>query len=197
VRNSGGIARLPLRIVAALAVITGLVACDGDPPAPSGSGAASAPVSANCADDLPERTSPLDVPAAILYVNGDDLPPVVGDVEWLGGDQPATYEPPRPVHLEPYTVLQTRGQADVSLRMSDGVRIESWTVDAVPFAGFRAGDFETDSQRWSEGANEPTDLVCVPITNGSWGIVATLTFADDGGTGTYYWRLIVTEVPGA
>lgn len=169
-------------------------------PVPSDSAEGSPPSADNCADDLPLRTSPIDVPVAVLFVNGEDLPPVVGEVEWRGDAEPATYEPPRAIHLERFTVLQTEGQAEVSMRMSDGVEIAAWTVDAVPVSGFRSGDFETDRQRWSEGGSDgetPTDQVCVPVTNGTWAVIATVTFADEAGSGTFYWRLIVTEVPGA
>jgi hypothetical protein len=149
-----------------------------------------------CADDLPPRTSPTDYPVAVLYVAGNDVPPVVGEVEWLGGDSPRSHQPPRAVHLERYTVLQAEAQAEISLRMSDGVRIATWTVDAVPDGRFRSGDLESDRVRWSEG-NELTDLVCVPVQDGEWAIIADITFADDAGTGTYYWRLNVSQARGA
>jgi hypothetical protein len=148
-----------------------------------------------CASDLPSRTSPTDYPVAVLYVAGDDLPPVVGEVEWLGGDSPVSHEPPRAVHLERFTVLQADGQSEVSLRMSDAVGISAWTVDAVSDERFRAGDLDSDRVRWSEG-DEPTDLVCVPVQDGEWTIIAEVTFADDAGRGTYYWRLNVSQTPG-
>lgn len=159
-------------------------------PQPTPSSAAGGP----CGADLPPRTSPADVPVAVLYVAGDDLPPVVGEVEWLGGDTPVSHEPARPVNLERFTVLQAQGQAEVSMRMSDGVRIASWTVDAVPDGRFRSGDLDTDRVRWSEG-DDPTDLVCLPVQDGEWAIIADVTFADDAGRGTYYWRLNVTRTP--
>ena len=155
----------------------------------------SSPAAAACATDLPPRTSPTDYPVAVLYVAGDDLAPVVGEVEWLGGDSPVSHAPARAVHLERFTVLQADGQAEVSLRMSDGVRISAWTVDAVPDDRFRAGNVESDRARWSEG-DEPTDLVCVPVQDGEWAIIADVTFADDAGSGTYYWRLNVSQTPG-
>ena len=59
--------------------------------------------------DLPPRTSPTDYPVAVLHAAGDDLPPVVGEVEWLGGDEPVATVAPRAVNLQRFTVLQVRG----------------------------------------------------------------------------------------
>ena len=189
----------PASLRLTLALTLAIAGCNGGPApsGPVGSGGASPPSTGNCRGDLPLRTSPIDVPVAVLFVNGEDLPPVVGEVEWRGDGEPVAYEPARAIHLERFTVLQTEGQAEVSMRMSDGVEIAAWTVDAVPVSRFRGGDFETDRQRWSEGQGESTDQVCIPLSNGSWGVIATVTFADDAGSGTFYWRLIVTEVPGA
>ncbi len=146
---------------------------------------------AACASDLPPRTSPTDYPVAVLYAAGDDLPPVVGDVEWSGGDAPVATTAPRAVHLQRFTVLQVRGSSEVSIRMTDGVSISAWQVTAIPEVSFRAGEVEGGAE-WS-GGTEVTDLVCVPIADGEWAIRAEITFADDGGTGTYYWRLNVSE----
>lgn len=156
---------------------------------------ASQAVLSPCTDDLPARTSPTDYPLAVLYVAGEDLPPVVGDLEWLGEEEPVTVAPARPVHQLNFTVLQARGQPEVSLRMTDGVRIAAWQVDAIPDRLFRAGDLETDRVRFADGTG-PTDVVCVPLRDGAWAIVADITFADDGGSATYYWRLNVSETPG-
>ena len=150
---------------------------------------------APCTSDLPLRTSPTDYPVAVLYVAGDDVPPVLGEVEWLGGDSPVSHQPPRDVHLERFSVVQALGQPDVSVRMTDGVGIAAWTIDAVPDSKFRSGDQESDRVRWSEG-DDPTDVVCLSVQDGDWAIIADLTFADDGGSGTYYWRLNISETPG-
>jgi len=149
-----------------------------------------------CSADLPARTSPTDYPLAVLHVAGEDLPPVVDVLEWLGGGEPVTIEPARSIHLQNFTVLQARGQPEVSLRLTDDVRIAAWRVDAIPDGLFRAGDLETDRIRWAEG-DGPTDVVCVPIRDGNWAIVADITFADDGGGATYYWRLNISETPGS
>jgi hypothetical protein len=176
------------RIVAAVGVIAvALVACGPADASPSQLGP--------CTDDLPARTSPTDYPLAVLYAAGDDLPPVVGDLEWLGDGDPVTVEPARPVHLTNFTVLQVRGQPEVSLRMTDAVRIATWQVDAIPDRLFRSGDLETDRIRFADGTG-PTDVVCVDVRDGQWAIVADITFADDGGRATYYWRLNVSETPG-
>jgi hypothetical protein len=176
--------------LAAVALIIGGCA---QSPAPSPS--PSEGVAAACGV-LPPRTSPTEFPVAVLYVRGDDLPPVIGEVEWLGGAEPVTNEPRLQVHLERFTVLQTQGQAEVSVRMSDGVQIASWTVDAVPAGAFRAGDLDSGRVRLTEGSG-PTGLVCVPVQDGAWLIIAEVTFADDAGAGTYYWRLNVTGTPEA
>jgi hypothetical protein len=175
--------------VAAGVVVVALVGCGTASPS-----ASPAPPSA-CSDDLPARTSPTDYPLAVLYLAGDDLPPVVDELEWLGDDEPVTIAPERPIHLQNFTVLQARGQREFSLRMTDGVRIAAWQVDGIPDGLFRAGDLETDRVRWAEGTG-PTDVVCVPIRDGGWAIVADITFGDDGGSATYYWRLNVSETPG-
>jgi len=146
-----------------------------------------------CAPDLPSRTSPTDYPVAILHAAGDDLPPVVGEIEWLGGDEPVETTAPRAINLERFTVLQLREASELSLRMTDGLSISEWRVDALPNNSFRAGDTETGTG-WSSGS-DVTDLVCVPIEDGEWVVRAELTFADDGGRGTYYWRLNVEESP--
>jgi hypothetical protein len=173
------------------AVLAVVIAGCSATPVPSESGAAAGA----CRPDLPPRTSPTDFPVAVLYVNGDDVPPILGAIEWLGGDEPVSNEPQLPVHLERFTVLQTRGQSEVSVRMSDEVRIAAWTIDAVPAGAFRAGDLESGRARWSEGA-DPTDVVCVPVQDGSWLIIGEVSFTDDAGSGTYYWRLNVVETPG-
>jgi len=174
----------------ALAIAALTVAACGTP-AP----ASSPPAGGSCANDLPPRTSPTDFPVAVLHVAGDDLPPVMGDVEWLGGASDVSHEPARPVYQERFTVLQAQGQIEVSLRMSDGVRITAWTVDAVPDGQFRSGDLESDRVRWSEG-DDPTDLVCIPVQDGGWAIIANVTFADGAGSGSYYWRLNLSQTPG-
>jgi hypothetical protein len=69
-----------------------------------------------CGRDLPERTSPTDYPVAVLHAAGDDLPPVIGEVEWLGGGAPVATVAPRAVHLQRFTVLQVQGVSEVSLR---------------------------------------------------------------------------------
>ena len=145
-----------------------------------------------CGEDLPPRTS-TDYPVAVLHAAGDDLPPVVGEVDWLGGDEPVATVAPRPAHLERFTVLQVQGVSEISLRMTDGVAIAAWQVSAIPDASFRAGDIESGSD-WG-GGSEVTQLVCVPVENGTWAIRADVTFADDAGRGTFYWRLNVSESP--
>jgi hypothetical protein len=176
---------LGMLLAAAVVVATG--ACAPPPtPSPSLAGA--------CSDDLPPRTSPTDYPVAVLSFAGNDVPPVIRDVEWLGDDEPVATSDQRPVHLERFTVVQAQGQSEISLRMTDGVEIESWTVDAFPNGTFRVGDEETGRMTWSEGTG-PTDLVCVPIADGEWAISAQLTFADGAGGGTFYWRINVAGAP--
>lgn len=172
--------------IALVSLLLALAACGGTPELSA--------VADDCAVDLPARTSPIDYPVAVLHVAGDDLAPVVGEVEWLGGDEPIATSAARAVHLERFTVIQTRGRSHVSLRMTDGVEIAAWTVDALPLSGFRAGDLETDRVRWSEG-NEAAEVVCIPISDGEWAIVADVTFADDAGSATFYFRLNVIETP--
>ena len=170
----------------AIAIIA--VACTPAPtPTPSEA------VDGACDGDLPVRTSPTDYPVAVLHAAGDDLPPVIGDVEWLGGAQPVEAAAPRPVHLERFTVLQVQAVSEVSLRMTDGVPIAAWQVIAIPDAGFRSGETESGTE-WSAGS-EVADQVCVPVDDGSWAIRAEITFADDAGRGTFFWRLNVSESP--
>ena len=144
-----------------------------------------------CAEDLAPRTSPTDYPVAVLHAAGDDLPPVVGEVEWHGGDEPVSTVAPRAIHLQRFTVLQVQGLSEVSLRMTDGVAVAGWHVSAIPDVDFRSGDTEGGAE-WSSGS-EVADLICVPVTDGAWAIRADITFADDGGQGTFYWRLNVSE----
>jgi hypothetical protein len=176
--------RSSLGALAAVVIGVAAVAC-------SPATAPSESTRAACAADLPPRTSPTDYPVAVLYAAGDDLPPVIGDVEWSGGDAPVATSAPRPVHLGRFTVLQVRGSSEVSIRMTDGVSIAAWDVTAIPEVSFRAGEIDGGAE-WSSG-REVTDLVCVPIVDGEWAIRAEITFADDGGRGTFYWRLNVSE----
>ena len=169
---------------ALLAVGILAAACTPTPTASEAAGGA-------CAEDLPPRTSPTDYPVAVLHAAGDDLPPVVGEVEWLGGDEPVSTVAPRAVHLQRFTVLQVQGLAELSLRMTDGVAVAAWHVSAIPDVDFRSGDTEGGTE-WSSGT-EVTDLICVPVADGAWAIRADITFADDGGQGTFYWRLNVSE----
>jgi len=175
------------RLAIALAGLLVLLAACASAPDPS-------VLADECSSELPARTSPVDYPVAILHVAGDDLAPVVGEVEWLGAGEPVATTAPRPVHLERFTVLQTQGHSHASLRMTDDVAIETWRIDALPLAAFRAGDLETGRVRWIEG-DGPTEVICVPISDGEWAIVGDLTFADDAGSATFYWRLNVIEAP--
>jgi hypothetical protein len=176
------------RLAALLIVGIAAAACTPSPTASEPGGGA-------CAPDLPERTSPTDYPVAVLHVRGDDLPPVIGEVEWLGGDEPVATAAPLAVSLERFTVLQIPGAAEFSLRMTDGVSVAEWRVDALPAPGFRAGDLETATELSS--GSEAAELICVPVEDGEWAIRATLTFADGNGSGTFYWRLNVGASPGA
>jgi hypothetical protein len=158
-------------------------------PAPSPSESVGGP----CGEDLPPRTSPTDYPVAVLHAGGDDLPPVVDEVEWLGGNEPVATVAPRAVNLQRFTVLQVQGVSEVSVRMTDGVAIASWRVTAIPDVDFRSGDVEGGTE-WASGS-EVTGVACVPVEDGAWAIRADITFADDGGSGTFYWRLNVSESP--
>jgi hypothetical protein len=171
-----------------LAIATLVGACTA-PPAPTPSEA----VGGACGENLPPRTSPTDYPVAVLHTAGDDLPPVVGEVEWLGGDEPVSTVAPRAVHLQRFTVLQVQGVSELSLRMTDGVAIAGWRVTVIPDVDFRSGDVEGATE-WGSGS-EVTDVVCVPVDDGAWAIRADITFADDAGSGTFYWRLNVSESP--
>jgi hypothetical protein len=146
-----------------------------------------------CVEDLPVRTSPTDYPVAVLHAAGDDLPPVIGEVEWLGGDEPVSTVTPRAVHLQRFTVLQVQGLSELSLRMTDGVAIAAWRVTAIPDVDFRSGDVASGTE-WGSGSGV-TDVVCVPVENGAWAIRADITFGEDAGRGTFYWRLNVSESP--
>lgn len=176
--------RRSLGALVAVAIVA--VACT---PSPSPSEAAGGA----CADDLPPRTSPTDYPVAVLHAAGDDLPPVVAEVEWLGGDEPVATAALRAVHLQRFTVLQVQGISELSLRMTDGVSVAGWRVTAIPDGRFRAGEVEGGTE-WS-AESRVTDLVCVPVQDGSWAIRADVTFADEAGQGTFYWRLNVSESP--
>lgn len=181
-------------VLVALAVVAATSGCGS---ASTSNEASSPDETAPCDADLPERPADTDFPVPILHVNGDDVPPVLGDVEWTGPDgEVIVNEPERPAHLERFTVLQAVNQTDVSIRLSDGAEIEAWSIDAVPANTFRIGDLETDRRDWSEGTG-PTSLVCVPVENGSWAVIGTITYAGDAGSGTFYWRLNIVGAPGA
>jgi hypothetical protein len=173
-------------LVALLALGITAPACT---PAPSPSEA----VGGVCGEDLPPRTSPTNYPVAVLHAAGDDLPPVVDEVEWLGGDEPVATVAPRAVNLQRFTVLQVQGLSEVSVRMTDGVAIASWRVIAIPDVDFRSGEVESGTE-WATGS-DVTEVACVPVEDGAWAIRADITFADDGGSGTFYWRLNVSESP--
>jgi hypothetical protein len=175
------------RLLRLLLAIPLLVACEAGP-VPSPSDVADDP----CAGGLPERTSPTDHPVAVLHVNGDDLLPVVGEIDWRGSPAPVATNAPRPVHVQRFTVLQVRQASHAAIRMSDGVSIAAWRVAAQPDGSFRAG--ATEYAEWASG-DETTGLVCVPLEAGSWAIRANLSFADDAGRGTFYWRLNLGETP--
>lgn len=70
-------------------------------------------------------------------------------------------------------------------------------MDAVPETRFRTGNYESDRVRWSEGGGgEAVEVACIPVQDGQWAIIADVTFADDAGSGTYFWRLNVSQTPG-
>ena len=180
-------------VAGATILLLALAACSAAP-APTDTATAPSEAAAPCNQDLPPRTSPTDFPLAVLGVGGEDLVPVVGEVDWLGGPEPVTYVPPRAVHLERFVVIQPSGEPQVTLRMSDDVAIGAWTVEVVPGGRFRSGDLASDRVRWSEGSEE-TRVVCLPVQDGEWAVIADITFADGGGSGTYYWRLNISETP--
>ncbi|MGH2429813.1 MAG: hypothetical protein ACRDGV_13205 [Candidatus Limnocylindria bacterium] len=190
-------ARIVAAIVGSLALaLPGCAPTSPDPVSPSPN--VSSSPGPNCAQDLAPRTSPIDVPAAVLYLDGDDLPPVLGEVrfEGPGPDREAGYTPRIDIHLERFTVLQTNTARQFSIRMTDGVDIAAWEVWAVPAEPFRAGDLESDRTTWSQG-DEELALVCVDLREGEWLIGADIVFADALGEGTYYWRLNATDLPDA
>ena len=182
-------------VAGATILLLALVACSAGPAPTETATAPPSEAAAACDQDLPPRTSPTDYPLAVLGVGDEDLVPVVGEVEWLGDGEPVTYAPPRAVHLERFVVIQPSGELQVTLRMSDGVAMGAWTVDVVPGGQFRSGDLDSDRVRWSEGSEE-TRVVCLPVQDGEWAVIADITFADGGGRGTYYWRLNISETPG-
>ena len=171
--------------IAALLLLGSAIASCGTVPAPS------EPPVGGCARDLPARTSPAGHPLPVLHVAGDDLPPVVEHIEWRGGGAPIATSAPRPVHLSRFTVVQVNGATELSLRLTDGLEIAAWRVTAIPDTEFRIGDTDAGTE-WSSG-EDPTPLVCVPLADGEWAIRADLTFADDGGEGTFYWRINAAE----
>ncbi len=176
------------RIGAILALGAVIAAC-----APSGD---SAPSEFDACDSpLPARTSPTDHPVAVLHVNGDDLPPVVGAIEWSGGSEPVATTAARPVHRERFTVVQTAGVSSVSVRMTDGVRLAGWRVEAQLADEFRT-EGPAPGVTWADD-DGTTDVVCVPLTDGEWVLRADLTFADEQGQGTFYWRLNISGAEGS
>lgn len=175
-------------VAALLGLSIGMIACSAsvDPsatPNPS-------PTAASCEASLPARTSPVDYPVAVLYAAGDDLPPVIGEVRWSGGAEPVATTAPRSVHLERFTVLPVVGVEAVSIRMTDGVLLDAWTIDAIPADAFRASGSE-EGTPWAAGSSS-TALICVPVVDGQWVVRGELTFADGEGRGTFYWRLNVS-----
>ena len=50
-------------------------------------------------------------------------------------------------------------------------------------------------RRGARGTTRPTWSAC-PSRTAHWTIIADLTFADDAGTGTYYWRVNLSGTPG-
>lgn len=176
------------RVAAILAVGAMLVACAASvDPASSETDA--------CDSTLPARTSPADYPVAVLHVNGDDLPPVVGAIDWSGDTAPVATTAARPVHRERFTVLQVAGINDVAVRMTDGVQLAAWRVEAQMADEFRS-EGPGPGVAWADGDGR-TDVLCVPVADGEWVIRADLTFADEQGTGTFYWRLNVSGAGGS
>ncbi len=176
------------RAAAILAVGAMLVACGASvDPALSEADA--------CESTLSARTSPTDYPLAVLHVNGDDLPPVVGAIEWSGGTAPVATTAARPVHRERFTVLQAAGINHVSVRMTDGVQLAEWRVEAQMADEFRS-EGAGPGVAWVDG-DGTISVLCVPVTDGEWVVRADLTFADEQGTGTFYWRLNVSGADGS
>ncbi|MEO5985919.1 MAG: hypothetical protein ABIW50_01455 [Candidatus Limnocylindria bacterium] len=175
------------RVAAFLAFGAILGACVASDPGPSEADA--------CSSTLPARTSPVDHPVAVLHVRGDDLPPVVGAIEWSGGSEPVATTAALPVHRERFTVLQVTGVSDVSVRMTDGVGLAAWKVEAQLADEFRT-EGPAPGVTWVEGEGT-TDVLCVPVTDGEWVVRADLTFADEQGEGTFYWRLNISGADGS
>ena len=114
---------------------------------------------AACVEGLAPRTSPTDYPVAVLHAAGEDLLPVVGEVEWLGGDEPVATVAPRAAHLQRFIVLQVQGLTEVSLRMTDGVSIAAWQVTAISDVAFRAGEVDAGRSGAAE-ERSPTWSAC-------------------------------------
>lgn len=148
----------------------------------------------DCEPPLPPVTSPDELPEAMLRINGEDLPPVRGDIRWTGDGSTAVHEGPERVHVQRFIVTVAGAVDQASIRLSDGVAVEGWEVWAVPAIPFRRGNLESERTVWAARAtDESGNLLCVDVDAGDWLVGADLTFANGGGEGTYYWRIIVNR----
>jgi hypothetical protein len=179
-------------VVAILSTVLLASACTGGGSAASGSAAASpdgptpGPTrgpTATAAGSAMLTAAPTGSPAgaappdATLAVEGGD--PVVGQLgsfTWGDGGSDSPWLPGSPVSLG------TGERATVTL--SGGVRVASWTARRVP-AGTLDGSGATGL-----GGGGATIAFSVPGP-GRWSVQVDVRYADDLGSGTYYWQLTV------
>lgn len=132
---------------------------------------------------LPEQAaaSAEGEPDALLWTGDEDLPAIAGV------DQ-------ADLRQARFIVANVSSQDGLLLHLTNGARIADWEVFASDAMAFRTGRDDGELATWTEGAPaEPVESVCVVPQPGDWLVEADVTFADDAGSGAYFWRLIVSH----
>jgi hypothetical protein len=156
------------------------------PPAATASADPGPTASPTTASDAPGGPSPtvgvgVEPPAASLSVEGGD--PVAGQLgsfTWNGGGSDSPWLPGTPLSI---------GAGErLTASLAGGVAVDTWSARSAP-AGSSDG---TGALGLGDGsADGGSPIAFAPPAKGRWSVQLTVGFADELGSATYYWQVIV------
>lgn len=125
-------------------------------------------------------------PTALLSVNGrGDSAGQLGSYVFLGTGSDSPWLPARSLRPVP-----ARGEARLSVRLSDGRLIGPWTADLAAAQDEQGATLTRLGGE--ESGRRPLSAVEVRAPDrGSWVLMVNVVFADGSGSAAYYWRIDV------
>ncbi len=156
------------------------------PPAATASVDPGPTASPTTGSDAPGGPSPTvgvgaEPPAASLSAEGGD--PVAGQLgsfTWIGGGSDSPWLPGTPLSI---------GAGErLTASLAGGVAVDTWSARSAP-AGSSDGTGAVGLGDGSADGGSP--IAFAPPAKGRWSVQLTVGFADELGSATYYWQVIV------